>query len=142
MAYSYADIFQSEAERIDSEHAAAVAEMEAARLNEEPDRVRWASKTILALDAERANLIARANNWARPAQAAPMAGAEDLSHQDVALCRQFGLQPSDLKVAKGWTGDPNMSDADKVKTYVENRQRYRQARQSGEYRDDQGRVTR
>jgi hypothetical protein len=142
MAFSYNDILQSEAERIDQEASAAVAELEAGRLAEDISRVQWAFREILKLDAERNALVTRATNYARPPQAAPLAGAEDMSHRDLALARQFGLSAHELGAAKNWTSDPNLSDEARVKTYVENRQRYRQARSDGSYRDDQGTVRR
>jgi hypothetical protein len=75
-------------------------------------------------------------------RAAPMAGTDDLSRGDAALCQKFGVSPNELGIAKNWTSDPNMTDAQKVETYLQNRARYQHARATGAYRDDQGRVTR
>ena len=73
---------------------------------------------------------------------APPAGSEDLPREDADLARRYGLTGSELSIAKGWTADPNIPPEAKVREYLSQRQRYRQARADGSYRDDQGRVTR
>jgi hypothetical protein len=72
----------------------------------------------------------------------PPAGSEELSRRDVDLARRYGLTANELGVAKGWTANPDVCDEDRVREYVQNRQRYQRMRQTGEYRDDNGRVTR
>jgi hypothetical protein len=75
------------------------------------------------------------NRRAAPPQ---VAGAEDMPRRDVDLCRKFGISPNELGVAKNWTSAPNLSDDDKVQTYLQNKQRYQYAKATGQYRDDQG----
>jgi hypothetical protein len=84
------------------------------------------------------------NNMASEAvaQRQPLAGSDELSRRDVELATKYGLTAHEIGVAKGWTANPDISDESKVRSYVENRQRYRFMRQTGEYRDDQGAVRR
>jgi hypothetical protein len=83
-----------------------------------------------------------ASEHARSLQAPPVPGGDDLSRRDQDLARHYGLSGNELAVAKGWTSDQTITDEDRVRQYVQNRQRYRQARADGSYRDDNGRVTR
>jgi len=74
----------------------------------------------------------------------PLVGADgnEIPRRDAELCRAFGVSPNELSIAKNWTADSKMSDADKVRGYVENRARYQHMRATGQYRDDQGVVKR
>jgi hypothetical protein len=64
------------------------------------------------------------------------------SPQGAAPVDKYGLTESERAIAKNWTSDPNISTEDRLRTYSQQKARYQQARASGEYRDDQGRVTR
>jgi hypothetical protein len=79
---------------------------------------------------------------AQSMNAPPVPGGDDLSRKDADLARRYGLTANELGVAKGWTSDQTITDEDKVRTYLHQRQRYRQARADGSYRDDQGQVRR
>jgi hypothetical protein len=143
MAFDYRDIMKHQWDRLEAERAAANADLEAARVNEDSYGVNSAADRILDLDGKRDKLLQRANDYvARQQPPAPSFGSDDISAKDTDLARRYGLSAKEIGVAKGWTSDPNMSDEARVKGYVEQRQRYRQMRQTGEYRDDQGRVTR
>ena len=69
-------------------------------------------------------------------------GADNLSRGDADLCRRYGVSPDTLSVAKSWTSDPRVPDSERVETYLKNKQKLQHMRQTGEYRDDQGTVTR
>jgi hypothetical protein len=142
MAFSHEDILREQYQRIANAQAELNAELEAGRVAEDAFRVNNAADQILVLDQQRAALDVRANHFIASQQPQAPAGADALSRRDVDLARRYGLSANDIGVAKGWTSDPNLSDEEKVKTYVQQRQRYQQARRDGSYRDDPGRVTR
>jgi hypothetical protein len=129
MAYNYADIMQNQLERLEAEGAQRAAELEAARINEDPDAVHWAAQRILELDSQRNALAVRANQFAAQQRVQPQR-------------HKYGLSPEEIEVARNFTQDPKLSNDDKEKLYAEQRARYRHARATGAYRDDQGRVTR
>jgi hypothetical protein len=142
MAYSYEEVLSAQATRIDDEQAEAVALLESARRAEDAGSVNlWADK-ILELDAKRQHLFERARAYAQPAQAREMPGAEDLSRADAALAAKYRLSAGDLAIAKNWTTAGDLTEEQKVATYVQNVNRLREERASGRYRDDRGRVTR
>jgi hypothetical protein len=144
MAYSYDDILRSQAQRLEALRAEKLAELEAARVNEDAERVTYAADAILELDGQYERLAKRANAYVAQQQPQPaqLAGADELSRRDVELATKYGLTSAEIGVAKGWTSDPKMSDEARVQGYVTQRQRYRVMRQTGEYRDDQGTVKR
>jgi hypothetical protein len=137
--FTYQQIIDAEYQDLANEEQHAAAVLEQARLTDDVDAIKIATERIYTVDAKRNSLTARVQ---RMRHAAPMAGADDLSHRDVALARHYGLTAQEIGVAKGWTTDPNLSDDAKVQAYVENRQRLRQMRADGSYRDDQGVVRR
>jgi hypothetical protein len=145
LSYDYSSIMASQAQRIESELATAAAELEAARHREDAYGVNDAADRILQLDAQRAALAQRANSFAAAQSPTSIPGTENLSRADAALVgkyQRYGITADNLQVAKGWTGDAHMTDDQKIESYLVNQQKYRQARASGEYRDDQGKVTR
>jgi hypothetical protein len=83
-----------------------------------------------------------ASEHANSMQAPLMDGDSELSHRDSQLARHYNLSPGELSIAKAWTSDPAINDEDRVREYVQNRRRYQRMRATGQYRDDQGRVTR
>jgi hypothetical protein len=129
MPFNYTDIMQSQWERLEAEQAAEAAELEAGRIAEDGFRVENAARRILELDAQRSALAQRANQYASQLQGRPQGNS-------------YGLSDREVEVAKNWTSDPAISTDDRLRTYAEQKQRYQRARMSGEYRDDQGRVTR
>jgi hypothetical protein len=66
----------------------------------------------------------------------------DTPRKHVELAQRHGISPDRIGVALNWTTDPNMSDDEKARIYMENQRRYNHMRQTGEYRDDQGSVKR
>jgi hypothetical protein len=142
MPFDYSDIMQAQFERIESDHAQAVAELEAARNIEDVHGTHQAATRILELDAQRAALAQRANQYVSRQAAPMMPGSENMSNKDLDLCRKYGVSPNELGVAKGWTSDPKLDDESRVQQYAANRARYQHARATGQYRDDQGSVRR
>jgi hypothetical protein len=140
VAFTYQQIIEAEWQDLQAEHAAANAELEYARVAEDPHAVKAATNRLYDIDNRTRSLSERVQQMQRQPQAMP--GAEGMSSRDVALAKHYGLSAGDLSIAKNWTNDSNLTDEAKVRTYVENRQRYRQARADGSYRDDQGTVTR
>jgi hypothetical protein len=53
---------------------------------------------------------------------------------------KYGLTEAEAEVAKNFTHDPGLSVDDKMRTYAEQKTRYRHMRATGEYDDSQGRV--
>ena len=129
MAYSYQSIMQAQMDRLEAEGVQQAAELEAGRLEEDADRVNWAAQRILEIDAQRAQLVVRANHHAAQQRAQPRGN-------------KYGLSHDEIEVARNFTTDPKLTNDDKEKLYAEQRNRYRHARATGEYRDDQGTVRR
>jgi hypothetical protein len=142
MAYSHRDVIAAQAESLAVQRARALNDYEAARLSEDNDGTMAAADQIVEIDARAAALSRIANNLAAGSRAAPLAGEDEMSRGDALLARKYGITAQQLGIAKGWTADSRMSDEQKVTTYIENTNRYRQARASGQYRDDQGTVRR
>jgi hypothetical protein len=96
-----------------------------------------ALQTMAALRATRAQINEMYSEATTQTYRLP--GEENMSKRDVDLCRHYGLSPDDLATAKSWTGDPRVSDTERVETYLKNVGKLRQMRANGTYRDDQGR---
>jgi hypothetical protein len=75
---------------------------------------------------------------------APIFGTDgqELKPQDAALCRKYQLAPQELEIAKNWTTAENMTKEAKIESYLNKRAELQHKRATGQYRDDQGRVTR
>jgi len=128
MPYDYGSIMQAQAQRIEADQAQAVADLEAARRNEDADGTMYAAGRILELDAQRAALDQRASQYL----------ASQQQHQRQG--NKYGLSPDELEIAHGAGGD--MSKEEKEELYARNRDKLRYTRATGQYRDDQGRVGR
>jgi hypothetical protein len=89
----------------------------------------WAAQRILELDAQKNALAVRANQFAAQQRAEPRGN-------------KYGLSHDEIEVARNFTTDPKLSNDDKEKLYAEQRNRYRHARATGAYRDDQGSIRR
>jgi hypothetical protein len=137
VAFTYEQILQDKYERHQAEVAEANAELERARLQEDDYSTRAAADRLNQLNLERRSMDEIANNYVASQQPQAPAGADGLSRRDVDLARRFGLSANEIGIAKGWTSDANLTDEAKVKEYVQQRQRYQQARRDGSYRDDQ-----
>ena len=129
MAYDYRSIMQAQLQRLDTEGAEQAGELEAARIAEDPDRCNWAAQRILEIDAQRNALAVRANQLDAQQRAQPVR-------------HKYGLSPDEVEVARAATANPKLTHDDKEKLYAEQRNRYRNARATGAYRDDQGSVRR
>jgi hypothetical protein len=121
MAYNYQDILLSQQDRINNEQAQALAELEAGRLDEDSFRVAQASDRILQLDLQRNALAARANSF--------------VAGQQQPQGHPSGLSGERLEVAKSWTSDPNLSEDQKIKIYMDRQKEYARKRATGEYKD-------
>jgi hypothetical protein len=113
-----------------------------AQLTGDIDEQVRASQAIAGYRALAEQYHKMASEHAQSMNAPTLAGGDELSHRDTQLARHYGLSAKEIGIAKNWTSDPNITDEDKVREYVSQRQRYRAARADGSYRDDQGRVTR
>jgi hypothetical protein len=142
MAFTYEDTLKDQWQILEAERAEALAEYERARTSEDALGVREAGRAILRIDNEKAQLAQVANRLVARQQPPAMAGSDEMSRRDVDLARKYGLTSQEVSIAKGWTSTASMSDEAKIESYLEQRQKYRQARADGSYRDDQGRMTR
>jgi hypothetical protein len=106
------------------------------------DEMSRAAAAMAGLRASRRELDLMAHEAMTPSAPPPLAGGDELSRRDVDLARKYGLSAPELGIARNWTADADMSDEAKVQQYVSNRHRYRHAVATGEYRSDQGKVTR
>lgn len=127
MAYDWSSILTAQAERIDSEQAEAAAQLEAARHREDASDVMHYSNRILDLDLQRNALAARANNFVAAQQAQPRGNA-------------YGLSNEEIEIAKASHSGGTVQE--RIEEYARNKQKLQYMRATGEYRDDQGRVTR
>ena len=127
MAYSYEDILKSQYEAKAADRAQALADLEAARLNENAIDTMAAADRILEIDKSVSALNTIANQYVATQQAQPQGNRWNLSNEE-------------LEVAKGSHSGGTVEE--RIEEYARNKQRYRQARANGSFRDDQGRVTR
>jgi hypothetical protein len=138
MPFDHDEVVKAQFQQLAAARAKALGDYESARISDDGEATMQAADAILEADARLNALDRVARNLHRERQPAPMAGEDDLSHRDVALARKYGLSASEIGIAKGWTSTPGLTDEQKTAHYVEQRQRYQQARRDGTYRDDQG----
>ena len=130
MAYSYEEILQAQAGRLQAEQAQASADLEAARLAGDPDGVNIAADRILQIDLQMNALGGRARQFYSAQQSQPQGN-------------KYGLSADEIELARGVaSGDRRMSNDERERLYAENKSRYQRMRATGEYRDDQGTVRR
>lgn len=129
MAFDYAAIMQAQDDRISADQMRATAEFEAARLGEDPEAVMAASQRILELDAQRAALMQRAQQF--------MASQQNARSEP---SNKWGLTDEEVEVAKA--SHSAGTTEQRIEEYARNKQRYQSMRASGQYRDDQGTVRR
>jgi hypothetical protein len=130
MAYSYQQIFEAAYQNVDEEQALAAAELEAARISEDPYRVQEATKAMLKTDGERERLDRRAQEFRAQQQRQPQGNKWGLSKDEIDIARTHA------------TGDRSITDEQRLELYARNKARYQQMRRDGSYRDDQGMVKR
>jgi len=126
MAYSYEDILKSQYEQKAADRALALADLEAARLSEDPNGTMDAANRILEVDKSVTALNTIANQYVRQQQQ-PQGNRWNLSSEEM-----------DVAKASHSAG----TEEERIEEYARNKQRYRQARADGSYRDDQGSVRR
>ena len=127
MAYSYDQILTAQYEARHAEKARALADLETARLNEDAADTMAAADRIVEIERNVAALDRIANQYVASQQAQPQGNKWNLSNEEV-------------EVAKASHSAGTAEE--RIEEYARNKQRYRQMRQSGAYRDDQGAVRR
>lgn len=133
MAWTYADTIAAKWQQNEVEQKRAVAEIDAAHVNEDwgslelaTDRLRHAENEARWL-SQKANALHQMQHQAAPRNKHGFSNTE----VDIAL-NSFQDRP-DL---------PHLTRDQKLDLYAANKQRYWQMRNSGQYRDDQGTVRR
>ena len=127
MAYEYKAIIESQYEQQAATRAQAMADLEAARLNEDAYGTMDAANRIVDVDQKRAALDRIAHQYTASQQAQPQGN-------------RWNLSTEEMEIAKGSHSGGTVEE--RIEEYARNKQRYRQARADGSFRDDQGRVTR
>jgi hypothetical protein len=99
-----------------------------AEANGDTYAARTASQNLASLRLQRNEYVAMSNAHAASLRPAPGAS-------------RYGLSKDEQEIAAGISGsDPRLSREDRERIYLEGKQKLRHMRQTGEYRDDQGRV--
>jgi hypothetical protein len=130
MAYDHKSVIEAQYQQLTADRAAAVAEYEAQRIAEDQYGTMSAADRILEADAKLAALNRIADTY--------VAGQQRAAPQN-----RYGLSKDEQEVAHGLaSGDRTMTNDQREQVYAQNRAKYQRMRASGEYRDDQGRVTR
>ena len=127
MAYSYEDIIRSQYEQKATEKAQALADLEAARVAENAIDTMAAADRIVEIDKSVSAIDRIAHQYVASQQAQPQGNRWNLSNEE-------------MEVAKASHSAGTAEE--RIEEYARNKQRYRQARASGAYRDDQGTVRR
>jgi G:T/U-mismatch repair DNA glycosylase len=127
MAYSYEDIIKSQYEAKAAERAQALADLEAARINENAADTMYAADRIVDIDKSLSAIDRIANQYTRQQQQQPQGN-------------KFGLTPAEVEVAHNSFSGASIEERER--SYRENRDKLRRMRADGTYRDDQGRASR
>jgi hypothetical protein len=129
MAFEHDAIIRAQYQQLVEDRARAVADLESGRISEDQYTTMEAANRILEADQKRAALDNIANNY--------------IASQQQPQSNRYGLSRDEVEIAHGIAGnDPHMSLEQRELVYAQNKQKLRMMRQSGEYRDDNGRVTR
>ena len=127
MAYNYEDILRAQYEAKAADRAQALADLEAARMNENAPNIMDAANRIVEIDNSVRSLDNIANSYLASQRAQPQGN-------------QHGLSDEEMDVAKN---SHSAGTAERrIEEYARNKQRYQHTRASGQYRDDQGTVRR
>lgn len=127
MAYSYEDILRAQYEAKAAEKAQALADLEAARINENAADTMDAANRIVDIDKSVGALDKITNSYLAGQRAQPQGN-------------RFGLSPTEVEVAhNSFSG---AEPEEKERSYAENKQKLQHMRATGAYRDDQGSVRR
>jgi len=129
MAYEYKDIIQSQYEQQAAQRAQALADLEAARYNEDAGGVMDAANRIVDVDQRRTALDRIANQFAsqQQQQQQPQGNRWNLSNEEVAVAK---------------ASHSGGSEEERIEEYARNKQKLRHLRSTGEYSDSQGSRTR
>jgi hypothetical protein len=126
MAFEHRSVIQAQAERIAADRAEAVARYESGRISENEYETMDAANAILELDQKAAALDRIAQTF--------------VNQQNQPRGNQFGLNQDEVDIANGIAGsDKTITNEQRQQAYAANKQRLRQMRANGSYRDDQGR---
>jgi hypothetical protein len=129
MAYDHVQIIRAQYEELANERSAALAALEAARVNESSYEVMRAADRVVDADVRRSALDNIARNF--------------VASQNRPQGNQFGLNRDEVDIAHGiGGGDPNLSNQERERLYAYNRDKLRHMRATGQYSDGQGVVTR
>ena len=91
MAYDFQSILEAQGERIARDQAIAVADLEAARLSEDPEATNAAAQRILELDTQRVALFQRAQQFTVSQQTQPQGSKWGLSADEVETAKNCGI---------------------------------------------------
>ena len=130
MAYKHDDVIVYQHEQLVAERAAAVAQYESGRVNEDHYTTLAGANAILEADAKLEALGRIANNYVAGQQRAQPTNKYGLSRDEIAIARGNG------------SNDPRLTNDDRDRIYAEQKNKYQRLRSTGEYRDDQGMVRR
>jgi hypothetical protein len=126
VAYEYEAIIRAQYETIAQQRAQAAADLEAARMSEDSYSTMDASNRIVDADMRRAQVDQIANRF--------------VASQQAPRGNQFGLSDDEVSIARGISGgDSSLTNDDRERIYSANKNKLRHMRQTGQYRDDQGR---
>jgi hypothetical protein len=136
MAFSYDDLLIRQGQRLQGERAAAVAELESGRVNEDVSVCDYAADKILKIDQDYARL-------------------EQLAQQHIVRqqmqqpSNQFGLSQDEIEVAHNSFGPikrnghyVDLSKDEKERLYAEQKHKHRYMVATGQYSVNQGSVRR
>jgi hypothetical protein len=130
MAFDNSAIIKAQYQQLQADRAQAYADLEAQRHAENEFGTMNAANAILEADAKLAALDRVANNY--------VVGQSRAQAQN-----RYGLSKEEQEVAHGLaSGDRTMTNDQREQTYAANKEKLRHMRATGEYRDDQGRVSR
>ena len=130
MAFDNSAIIKAQYQQLQADRAQAYADLEAQRHAENEWGTMSAANAILEADAKLQALDRVANTY--------VAG-----QQRQQSANKYGLNADEIAIARGnGSGDPRLTNDDRERIYAENRQKLQRMRATGEYRDDQGRVSR
>jgi hypothetical protein len=125
MAYEHKSVIEAQYQRLHADRAEALAQYESARISEDEYSTMTAANAILDLDQKRAALDRIAQNF--------------VAGQQQPAGNKWGLNDDEVTIANGTaSGDRTINNEQRQQAYAYNKDRLRQMRANGTYRDDQG----
>ena len=129
MAYEHSAIIKAQYQQLAEDRARAVADLESGRIGEDGWSTMDAGNRILEADMKLAALDNIANTY--------------VASQQQPQGHRYGLSRDEVEIAAGIAGnDPHLTQDQRELVYAQNKQKLRNMRASGAYRDDQGTVRR